>query len=164
MPHENSCARVFVSDGFACRHCGRRVYLGPAIKLLDAESPGLELWDQHGSKEPLRQLWATVDHEKSLKRGGTDCLANLVTSCVKCNSSRGHAASPPPPRPRVPGWNGYAECFLSLAPKYAGLLSTSDKNWITALRWSGIEAEYESVQKAIHELRRLKDCSKGASD
>lgn len=156
MPHVNSCARVLVADGFVCQYCYRHVYLGPAIKLLDFEAGDLELWDQHGRKEPLRHLWATVDHLLPLTSGGTDCLTNLVACCVKCNSSHGPGERTRPPRRKLGGWIGYADCFLALTTKHAGKMSLDDRKWAMALRWAGIQPTDEAVLKAIKELRQLK--------
>lgn len=156
MPHPNTCARVFVSDGFVCQYCHRLVYLGAAIKLLDCEGVDLELWDAHGKKEPLRQSWATVDHLLPLNSGGTDCLHNLVTCCVLCNSKRGREEQSRPPCVRVDGWTGYAECFLALALKHAGRMSTEDRKWKKAMTWAGVQPNEGAVIKAIAELRQLK--------
>ena len=62
MANVNTRAHVLVRDGFVCQFCGRIVFLAQAIHVLDSHVPGLDLWDAHGRKEPLRSRWATVDH------------------------------------------------------------------------------------------------------
>ena len=62
MANVNTKAHVLVRDGFCCHYCGGPLYLPQAVKVLDWHVPGLDLWDAHGRKEPLRSGWATVDH------------------------------------------------------------------------------------------------------
>lgn len=156
MPHPNACARVFVRDGFLCRYCHERVYVGPIVKLLCAEAPDLQLYDQHGQREPLRSRWATVDHVVALHDGGTDCLENLVTSCSHCNSSCGGTGVTPPAYESVSGWQGYADCFLALAPKHSSILTKTDNDWVKAFRWAGVSENLAFVESALEELRSLK--------
>ncbi len=156
MPHENTCAQVLVRDGFLCRYCGARLYLGPAVKLLDLCAPDLELYDRHGKAEPLRHLWATVDHVKPLQEGGTDCLENLVACCVRCNSSMTGSLQGERAFAIEPGWTGYAECFLALADRFQEELTETDLQWKRALEWAGVTANPIRVASAIEELRETK--------
>ena len=89
MANVNTKAHVLVRDRFVCQFCGGIVFVAQAIRVLDWHVPGLELWDAHGRKEPLRSRWATVDHLVPEIKGGTDVLANLVACCVTCNSLEG---------------------------------------------------------------------------
>jgi 5-methylcytosine-specific restriction endonuclease McrA len=57
---------VFVRDNHTCVYCGRRP---PEVKLH-------------------------VDHKVSVKDGGTDDLANLVTACEECNLGKGATSFP----------------------------------------------------------------------
>ncbi len=61
---------MLVRDRFTCQFCGTELYLAQPIKAHDMHVPGLKLWDLHGTKEPLRTRWATVDHFVAKAKGG----------------------------------------------------------------------------------------------
>ena len=157
MANVNTKAHVLVREGFKCHYCGRKLYGGSAIKLLDVHEPGLELWDLHGKKPPLRHSWATVDHLKPESEGGMDVLENLVACCVECNSRKGDSEyDSPSPEQRREDWDGLAGVFLALADRYPDHLSTEDRKWVAALKREGIVAAPESVEPAVQALKQLK--------
>ena len=130
--------------------------------MLDWEKPGLDLWDRHGRKEPLRTRWATVDHLKPEIEGGMDVLDNLVACCVTCNSSKGgtHGAAPKE-RKNVEHWDGLSSLFLGLAAKHSDQLSTEDRKWLASLKREGVEPRTDHIPAVAEFLERMKsDASK----
>ncbi len=59
---------IYLRDGRTCAYCGRAVVVGAHVSVSGA---------------------ATVDHVVPEVEGGGREAANLVTSCVGCNSSKG---------------------------------------------------------------------------
>ena len=53
---------IYIRDGFACVYCGATVEEGTQL---------------------------TLDHVKPVSKGGDNAPTNLVTACIRCNSSRG---------------------------------------------------------------------------
>lgn len=53
---------IYLRDGLACAYCGDTVECGARL---------------------------TLDHVKPYSKGGSNEAGNLVTACVRCNSSRG---------------------------------------------------------------------------
>ncbi|NUP89712.1 MAG: HNH endonuclease [Candidatus Sumerlaeia bacterium] len=157
MANVNTKAHVLVRDGFACRLCGALLLLPQAIKLLDRQVPGLDLYDAHGKTEPLRSRWATVDHVIPEIQGGMDTLDNLVACCVVCNSRKGGTVGPRrEAQTRAIAWDGLSSLFLELASTHARHLSGEDKRWRDALGREGIEASLAHLQAAVDILQTLK--------
>jgi HNH endonuclease len=54
---------IYLRDGLACAYCGSAVEQGTPL---------------------------TLDHVRCFSKGGSNAESNLVTACVRCNSSRGN--------------------------------------------------------------------------
>ena len=153
MPHENSTARILVRDGYICSYCGHRLYSAQAIKCFDMLDPGLNYYDKHGRREPLRRWWATVDHVIPASEGGTDCIDNLVACCVSCKSSKKVGVKILTPDEKEAGWLGYADIYLALVPMLKPRLSNADRKWEKALVWAGVSPSPDDPYYAIAVLK-----------
>lgn len=156
MANVNTKAHVLVRDGFACQLCGALLLLPQAIKLLDRQVPGLDLYDAHGKTEPLRSRWATVDHVIPEVQGGMDTLDNLVACCVVCNSRKGGTVGLRREARTAIAWDGLSSLFLGLASTHARHLSDEDRKWRDALRREGIEASLVHLQATVDVLQTYK--------
>ncbi len=154
MPHPNSIARVLAEHRFTCQYCPRRLYLPQAIKMLDSLDASLDLYDNHGRKDPLRTCWATVDHILALNNGGTDCLGNLAACCVICNSKKGANHRELLLRSTQDDWLGYADYFLAYWKESKMRMTKTDREWLRALEWAGIKPTSKSWQCVVDELKR----------
>lgn len=161
MANVNTKACVLVRDGFTCRYCRKRLYLGPAIKLLDQHINDLDLYDAHGKQEPLKGCWATVDHVVSEAEGGMDTLDNLVASCVVCNSRKGGStwALPPEHVETAEGWDGLASIFLALSVEYPDQLSSEDRKWVAAIQFQDVQPTLDRLDHHVETLRRLSEAN-----
>lgn len=158
MPNINTKAHVLVRDHFRCRYCGAKLFLPQAVKVLDWHVPGLNLWDRHGRREPLRTCWATVDHIIPEIGGGMDTLENLIACCVTCNSRKGGAqAGSCTELQHDEEWDGLSGVFLALAAEYRERLSSEDIKWLNALEREGSRGSVEAVDDAVRLLRDLKE-------
>ncbi len=154
MANVNTKAHVLVRDGFVCQYCGKRLYLGQGVKLLDQHVPGLKRYHVNGKYEPLRSWWATVDHIIPEAEGGMDVLDNLAACCVVCNSRKGKSLNSTA-RSKQPrnDWDGLSGVFLALAPQYEDCLSPEDEKWRAALQREGVQPKPEGIDAAVEELR-----------
>lgn len=152
-------AHVLRRDGFRCRYCGARLYLAQAIKLLDLYAPGLNLYDPHGNREPLRSCWATVDHVIAEVAGGFDTLENLVACCVVCNSRKGcgEPLFSESGRSADDGWDGLCGVFVALAARFPEALNIEDRKWLEAMRREKIEESPDAVEAAVASLFEIKE-------
>jgi|GEM_PF-1166840 hypothetical protein len=157
MINVNTKAHILVRDRFTCQFCGTRLFLPQPIKVLDMHVPGLELWDLHGKKEPLRTRWATVDHIKAEAEGGMDILENLVACCVSCNSQKGKATRHPLGATLGdPDWDGLAAIFLGLFDQYQDRLSKEDRKWKEALQRERIAPRLDYLENTVSRLQTAK--------
>jgi hypothetical protein len=92
----------------------------------------------------LDELGAVIDHVNAFSKGGVDSLANLITSCNRCNGRK--SAAPveiwerrPKPAP-VKGkygepqhWDGLSSLFIVLARRYPEALTTGEREWLKEL-------------------------------
>ncbi len=165
MANVNTRAHVLVRDGFRCRWCRCAIILSPAVKVLDWHVPGLDLYDAHGRREPLRSRWATVDHVIPQERGGLDTLDNLAACCVTCNSRKGNTIVPARPvTPESAPWDGLGHVFKTLAPAYADRLSVEDKKWLAAVCREPLPPPSASLDRVVEVLKLAKSVGPSALD
>jgi len=146
MPNINTKAHALVRDYFTCRHCGARLYLAQAVKVLAMHRPNKLHWDPHWKTEPLKSYGATVDHIVPEDDGGYDTLDNLVACCVLCNSSKGNGKRTLRPPSLDRSWDGGSSLFLTLALTHECALSKEDKKWLKALEREGIKPDGAGAQ------------------
>src|SRR5207253_1428589 len=83
---------VLARDGYRCRFCGCRVIVKEARKKFIVALPLAVKADGAGTPHhaALAVLTASIDHVVPFRRGGSNDLENLVTTCGPCQFGRGH--------------------------------------------------------------------------
>ena len=84
--------RVWCRDNWHCQYCGRPVFFGPSLKLLEKINPGHIYHHAHGKTGLMLSLFqwglASVDHMMPASKGGGNDLGNLVAACWQCNNKK----------------------------------------------------------------------------
>ena len=143
---------VYRRDRWLCRWCKKPVIFAPVMKYLEVEirksghiSP-ISYYNRNWrrSDSPLLDLLgAEIDHVDSHSGGGPSELKNLVTSCHKCNLSKGpktltkwNERSKGKPIKSKYGepqhWDGLSAVFVTLANRHQVALTADERKWIKA--------------------------------
>ena len=97
----------------------------------------------------LAELGAVLDHVHAFSAGSPDAIANLVTSCNKCNGRK--SAAPATefeaiPRKFVKGkygepaaWDGLSTLFVALAQRRQADLTATERQWLAAIQASSLD-------------------------
>ena len=89
---EYESTQVFVRDGFLDRYTGGKLVFPGTLRLLSRlmpnEFPAHPNWKMSESHIVYWELFPTVDHVKSVARGGADNEANWVTTSMIRNSTK----------------------------------------------------------------------------
>lgn len=141
--------RVFRSDHWLCRWCGRPVVFAPVMRQFElfARRSGCagplayfhERWRRDASPL-LDHLAAVVDHVQPYSHGGAHDVSNFVTACNKCNMRKNDRKAKEPRRlvkakyGEPKHWDGFTTLFVLLAEQDRTPLTTSDTEWLRALK------------------------------
>lgn len=126
---------VWYRDRWHCSYCGQPIFFSPALKLLDALSPGRGYYHGNGKRGEMLALLenrcASCDHVTPVSKGGDDSLDNLVAACFECNRAKSdsHPGSPTPAPiafARPPRWDGFASLYANLPG--------ADAQWVRWIR------------------------------
>jgi hypothetical protein len=147
--------RVFKRDHWRCRHCGRPVVFHPTLRLLQVfvEEYGFEnvgyyhqTW-ANAYAPLLDHLGAVVDHTHPQSKGGLNTIGNLITSCNKCNVTRGAGKILPVPK-LVKGkygdpitWDGLSSLFIVLANRDPVHVKKQERKWLHAMIHVRLDAQ-----------------------
>lgn len=144
---------IFRRDKWLCYWCRRPVIFSPAFKLLQVDLtasgfPDVAYYHPHGTRRDaplLDELGAAIDHLRAFSTGGACSEENFRTACWKCNTRKGDAPleaweqrekrSPVKGKYGEPEtWDGLTTLFIALAERNPGLLTTTERDWLRALR------------------------------
>jgi hypothetical protein len=91
MPTLGVAREVLARDAYRCRFCGCRVVVKEARETFIKALPTEAKLDGRGCHHfAFGALRASVDHVVPFRRGGTNEMDNLVTTCGPCQFGRGH--------------------------------------------------------------------------
>jgi 5-methylcytosine-specific restriction endonuclease McrA len=128
--------------------------LCPVMKYFEHElrqsgnGENLSYYHAHWTRDSsplLDLLGAVIDHIEAFSAGGTNQIDNLATACNKCNGRKSAAtlgqweerAMDRPIKGKYgepQSWDGLSSLFVMLAQRHPALLTTSEKDWVRALR------------------------------
>lgn len=132
--------KIWKRDRWVCQYCGRPVFFGPTLKLLEKLSPSHGYYHPHGKASEMlllfRWLWASIDHVKPISKGGEDTEDNYVTACWECNLKIGNKTKEegkPGPGKRkksieTVNWDGLSSIYTKLSER--------DDDWTRLLKKS----------------------------
>jgi len=88
-------AAVFARDHYSCRYCGTRTILIPVMYTISALYGSIFKAHRHWRRaETDIAYWTyatSLEHIIPSHHGGTNDVANLATSCWRCNALKGNA-------------------------------------------------------------------------
>jgi 5-methylcytosine-specific restriction endonuclease McrA len=140
--------RVYQRDGFVDRYSGRRLIFPAALRvvseLLPREFPHQNNWKMDVCHFGYYELSAVVDHVKPRARGGTNDMANLVTTSTVRNSAKSNFTLEELgwkllDDTELDKWDGMTGWFFEMTERQPKLLEVSDiRGWWHTAR-EGIE-------------------------
>jgi 5-methylcytosine-specific restriction endonuclease McrA len=144
---------IFRRDKWLCYWCKRPVIFSPTFKLLqlDLRAAGFSnvaYYHPHGTRRDaplLDELGAAIDHVRPFSNGGACSEENFRTACWKCNTRKSDAPleiwENRAKRTPIKGkygepqtWDGLTTLFVVLAERNPDLLTTTERDWLRALR------------------------------
>jgi hypothetical protein len=131
--------RVYQRDGFVDRYSGRRLVFPAALRvmsrLLPDEFPHHPNWRMDACHFAYYELSAVVDHVRPQARGGTNDMANLVTTSTLRNSAKSNFTLEELSwelleDDKLSKWDGMTGWFFEIAERQPQLLEVSDiRGW-----------------------------------
>lgn len=146
--------QVFRRDRWLCRWCGSPVIFAPVMRhlaeLIKRErcvaTPAYYNRNWRRSDAPLLdRLGAVVDHVEAHSGGGASVIANLATSCNKCNGRKSNSRADDFRRrhPLIPvkgeygaprHWDGMSTLFVVLVARNPETATSTERAWLRALK------------------------------
>jgi 5-methylcytosine-specific restriction endonuclease McrA len=115
-PVRRVIAGVFVRDGFTCSYCGRRTIPPNVLRVLSARFDEAFPWSKNW-KPAHRAYWdisTSLDHVTAVSQGGAwNEIANLATTCYRCQEQKGNLTGWPISRPSS-DWDGLTKSYEAL--------------------------------------------------
>lgn len=139
------CVQVFRRDGYVDRYSGQRLVFPGSLRLLSlllpAELPFHRNWKMQSCHLMWWELYPTVDHIVPVARGGSDEVANWVTTSMLRNGAKsnwtveelGWQMLPPG---NIDEWDGLTRWCLDQVERQPQLVRKDSalRQWIAAAK------------------------------